>query len=113
MIGQRWHLECTVETMNGPDSAAIAVLEAVEATGWLWVCRDTSSWSQLLPSEHDDFVRGTRPVASSVELIFQPMQPPVAGELDDEIIDAILEQLRAARVPCKGISVARYLSSAQ
>lgn len=107
MIGDQWYVDVTVETMDGPDTAVVAVADAIERTGWLWLCRDTTSFSQLLPGEEEAFIRGERPVCSSVEMRVQLMQPAAGGAIDDEIIEAVLTQLRAAGVPCRGISVAR------
>lgn len=106
MIGDRYVIDATICNDRGPEVAGTILTDAVERTGWLWICQDEAVHGVLLPGEAQAFIDGTRWVSSSVTLVVQPMQPFERGE---EILNAVAEALaRDDTCELRGITVAVY-----
>lgn len=98
MIGQRFAIEATLETQDGPRSASQQVREAMNASGLVLLV--SIAHSHLLPGEELAQSQG-RPVLSTVEVHVETLV-----ELDaDALIEIVFTTLRERGSTVTGVSV--------
>lgn len=87
MIGDRFQLEVNLSTWEGADSAALEVRQALVSCGLLWMA--TPPTGELLPGEHEAYLRGERMVESLVTVEVEAL----AALDSDQVLDVMFGAL--------------------